>query len=158
MKFQSLILYPLLPILISMQKTILVYGVAMAVLLVLLKFVEYRFLLRDLTLETAIGFLAVFFTSLGVWAGIRLTRRKMVIGPDPNFRVNDWELQRLGISKREREVLESMARGLSNQEIADSLFISLSTVKTHSSNLFQKLGAERRTQALQKARELGILP
>lgn len=141
-----------------MRKTILMYGTAMALLLVLLKVIEYRFVLHDLTLEAAIGILALFFTSLGAWAGIRLARRKTIVVPDPNFRVNQQELHRLGISKREHEVLELMARGLSNQEIADSLFISLSTVKTHSSNLFQKLGVERRTQALQKARESGILP
>ncbi len=158
MKFQSLILDPILFILFPMRRTILLYGITMAVLLVLLKFVEYRFLLRDLTLEAVIGILAVFFTSLGIWAGIRLTRRKTVVVHDPNFKVNQQELLHLGISKREHEVLELMARGLSNQEIADSLFISLSTVKTHSSNLFQKLNVERRTQALQKAREVGILP
>ncbi len=158
MKFQSLILFPLLPILISMRKIILMYGSAMALLLTLLKVIEYRLVLHDLTLEAAIGILALFFTSLGVWAGIRLTRRKTIVVPDPNFRVNQQELHRLGISQREHEVLELMARGLSNQEIADSLFISLSTVKTHSSNIFQKLGVERRTQALQKARESGILP
>lgn len=141
-----------------MRKTILMYGVAMALLLVLLKVMEYRLVLRDLSMEAAVGFLALVFTSLGAWAGIRLTRRKTVVLPDPNFRVNRQELHRLGISKREHEVLELMARGLSNQQIADSLFISLSTVKTHSSNLFQKLGVERRTQALQKARESGILP
>lgn len=141
-----------------MRKTILMYGVAMALLLVLLKVMEYRLVLRDLSMEAAVGFLALVFTSLGAWAGIRLTRRKTVVLPDPNFRVNQQELHRLGISKREHEVLELMARGLSNQQIADSLFISLSTVKTHSSNLFQKLGVERRTQALQKARESGILP
>lgn len=141
-----------------MRKTILMYGTAMALLLVLLKVIEYRFVLHDLTLEAAIGILALFFTSLGAWAGIRLAKRTTIVVPDPNFRVNQQELHRLGISKREHEVLELMARGLSNQEIADSLFISLSTVKTHSSNLFQKLGVERRTQALQKARESGILP
>lgn len=141
-----------------MRKLVLLYGLAMGGLVIVLKVVEYRFFLRDLSLEMMFGFLALFFTVFGVWAGVRLKRRPIVVLADPNFKVNQKELERLGISKREHEVLELMARGLSNQEIADTLFISLSTVKSHSSSLFQKLGAERRTQALQKARESGILP
>ena len=157
MKFQSLILCPLFFILFSMRKTILFYGFAMAILIALLKVVEYRFFVRDLSLEAYVGLLAVFFTGIGIWAGLRLTRPK-VIEANPNFKLDENLLGTLGISKREYEVLELIARGLSNREIADQLFISLSTVKTHSSNLFQKLGAGRRTQALQKAREAGILP
>ena len=89
--------------------------------------------------------------------GQRLTRRKVVIAT-PDFKLNEPELQRLGISKREYEVLELMAQGLSNQEIADKLFVSLNTIKTHSSNLFVKLDARRRTQAVRQAKELGLLP
>lgn len=140
-----------------MRKTILLYGVAMAALTGILKFIEYRFLVRDLSLEYYIGAVAVVFTGLGVWAGLRLTRRKIVIA-NPDFKLNVVELQRLGVSKREYEVLELMAQGLSNQEIADKLFVSLNTVKTHSSNLFMKLDARRRTQAIHRAKELGLLP
>src|SRR5262244_920717 len=140
-----------------MRKTILLYGIAMAALTGLLKFFEYRFLVRDLSLEIYIGALAVLFTSLGVWVGLRLTRRKVVIA-SPEFKLNEPELQRLGISKREYEVLELIAQGLSNQEIAEKLFVSLHTVKTHSSNLFMKLDARRRTQAIHRAKELGLLP
>lgn len=140
-----------------MRKTILIYGVAMAALTGILKFIEYRFLVRDLSLEFYIGLVAVLFTGLGVWAGLRLTRRKIVIA-NPDFKLNETELQRLGVSKREYEVLELMAQGLSNQEIADKLFVSLNTVKTHSSNLFMKLDARRRTQAIHRAKELGLLP
>jgi len=140
-----------------MRKTILLYGIAMAVLIALLKFIEYRFFVRDLSLEIYVGLLAVFFTGIGIWAGLRLTRRKVVV-PNPDFRLDETLLKGHGISKREYEVLQLIARGLSNQEIAEQLFVSLSTVKTHSSNIFLKLGASRRTQALQKARELGILP
>ena len=141
----------------GMRKTILLYGVAMAALTGILKFIEYRFLVRDLSLEFYIGLVAVLFTGLGIWAGLRLTRRKVVIA-NPDFKLNEAELQRLGISKREYEVLELMAQGLSNQEIADKLFVSLNTVKTHSSNLFMKLDARRRTQAIHRAKELGLLP
>jgi NarL family two-component system response regulator LiaR len=140
-----------------MRKTILLYGVAMAALTGILKFIEYRFLVRDLSLEFYIGFVAVLFTGIGVWAGLRLTRKKVIIA-SPDFKLDEAELQRLGISKREYEVLELIAQGLSNQEIADKLFVSLNTVKTHSSNLFIKLEVRRRTQAVRRAKELGLLP
>jgi len=140
-----------------MRKTILLYGVALAALTGILKFIEYRFLVRDLSLEFYIGLVAVLFAGLGVWAGLRLARREVIIA-NPDFKLNEAELQRLGISKREYEVLELMAQGLSNQEIADKLFVSLNTVKTHSSNLFMKLDARRRTQAVRRAKEFGLLP
>jgi len=140
-----------------MRKTILLYGVAMAALTGILKFVEYRYFVRDLSLEFYLGAVAILFTSLGVWAGLRLTRKKVVIASQ-EFKLNEAEQQRLGISKREYEVLELMAQGLSNQEIADKLFVSLNTIKTHSSNLFMKLDARRRTQAIHRAKELGLLP
>jgi len=140
-----------------MRKTILLYGIALAALTGILKFIEYRFIIRDLSLEIFLGAAAVLFTGLGVWVGLRLTRRKVIIA-SPDFKLNEPELQRLGISKREYEVLELIAQGLSNQEIAERLFVSLSTVKTHSSNLFMKLDARRRTQAIHRAKELGLLP
>jgi DNA-binding CsgD family transcriptional regulator len=140
-----------------MRKTILIYGVALAALTGILKFIEYRYFVRDLSLEFYLGLVAILFAGLGVWAGLRLTRRKVVIA-NPDFKLNEPELQRLGISKREYEVLELMAQGLSNQEIADKLFVSLNTVKTHSSNLFMKLEARRRTQAVRRAKEFGLLP
>jgi len=140
-----------------MRKTILLYGVAMAALTGILKFIEYRFFIHDLSLEFYFGMVATIFTGLGVWVGLRLTRRKVVIA-SPDFKLNEPELQRLGISKREYEVLELIAQGLSNQEIAEKLFVSLNTIKTHSSNLFMKLDARRRTQAIHRAKELGLLP
>jgi DNA-binding NarL/FixJ family response regulator len=140
-----------------MRKTILLYGVAMAVLICILKAIEYRFLIRDISTELAIGLIAVLFAALGVWAGRKLTRTRVVVS-HPYFTLDETQLRRLGISKREYEVLELMSEGLSNQEIADKLFVSLSTVKTHSSNLFIKLDARRRTQAIQRAKELRLLP
>jgi DNA-binding CsgD family transcriptional regulator len=140
-----------------MRKTILIYAIALAALTGILKFIEYRYFVRDLSLEFYLGVVAILFAGLGVWAGLRLTRRKVVIA-NPDFKLNEPELQRLGISKREYEVLELMAQGLSNQEIADKLFVSLNTVKTHSSNLFMKLDARRRTQAVRRAKEFGLLP
>ena len=140
-----------------MRKTILIYGIALAVLTGILKFIEYRFFVRDLSLEVYLGVIAVLFTGLGVWAGLRLTRRKVVVAPQ-EFTLNEDELQRLRISKREYEVLELIAQGLSNQEIAEKLFVSLNTVKTHSSRLFSKLDARRRTEAIRRAKELRLLP
>ena len=152
-----------------MRKTILLYGIAMAALIGLLKFIQYQFFVRDLSIEFYIGMVAILFVCLGAWAGSRLTRTKVsivekeviverVMVADSDFRVNAAELDRLGISKREYEVLELISQGLSNQEIADKLFVSMNTIKTHSSNLFMKLDARRRTQAIQRAREFGLLP
>lgn len=139
-----------------MKRTILIYGAALAVLVFILKWLEYRYFLRDLSTEFYITVVALLFTGLGVWTGLKLTRKKVVIA-SPDFVLNENELQRLGISKREHEVLQLMAHGLSNQEIADKLFVSLNTIKTHTSNLFLKLEASRRTEAVKKAKELGLI-
>jgi two-component system, NarL family, response regulator LiaR len=143
-----------------MKKTILLYGSVLAFLVFILKFIEYRFFVRDLSLEFYMGLVAVIFAVMGVWAGLKLTRKKTVIVtvPAADFKVDEGKVKDLGISKREYEVLELMAKGLSNQEIADRLFVSLNTVKTHSSNLFLKLESKRRTQAIQKAKELRLIP
>lgn len=140
-----------------MKRTILIYGLSLAALIFLLKFIEYRFLVRDLSLEFYIGAIAIFFTVLGVWAGLKLTKKKTIIITNPAFQFDQSRIDSLGISKREYEVLELMAKGLSNQEIANKLFVSLNTIKTHSSNLFLKLEVSRRTQAVQKAKELQLI-
>jgi two-component system, NarL family, response regulator LiaR len=140
-----------------MKRTILLYGLSLAVLIFLLKLIEYKFVVRDLSLEFYIGAIAIFFTVLGVWVGLKLTKKKMVIITNPAFQFDQSRIDSLGISKREYEVLELMAKGLSNQEIADKLFVSLNTIKTHSSNLFLKLEVARRTQAVQKAKELQLI-
>ena len=142
-----------------MRRTIIIYGIAMAVLLGLLKVVEYKYFIREIPLEFYIGMVAVFFTALGIWAGRRLTRPKVkIIDTSLPFELDEANLQKLGISKREHEVLELISRGLSNQEIADTLFVSTSTVKTHVSNILAKLDANRRTQAISRAKELRIIP
>ena len=140
-----------------MRKTILLYGGAMAVLVGVLKYFEYSFFVKDLSAEMYIGAIAVLFTALGIWAGRKLTRTKVIV-TDPNFVLDPHRLDRFGISKREYEVLELIAQGMSNQEIAEKLFVSLPTVKTHSSNLFLKLNVRRRTEAIKKAKELMLLP
>jgi DNA-binding CsgD family transcriptional regulator len=131
----------------------------MAALLAILKFIEYQYFVRELPIEFYIGLIAVMFTGLGIWAGLRLTRPKVieveVKGP---FERNDNAVKQLGISKREFEVLELIAAGLSNQDIANRLFVSTSTVKTHVSNVLAKLNASRRTEAIARAKELRIIP
>lgn len=143
----------------KMRRTIIIYGVTMAVLIGILKLIEYRYIMRDIPLEFYIGAVAVMFTGIGIWAGLRLTRPKVVevkaYGP---IERDEHAIKMLGISKREFEVLELIAEGLSNQDIADRLFVSMSTIKTHVSNILAKLGASRRTEAIAKAKEMRIIP
>jgi DNA-binding CsgD family transcriptional regulator len=128
------------------------YALLLAGLVLILKIVEYKYLVRQLHIEIYIGLIAVMFTGLGVWIGLSLIKKKKAIeNIDPDI------IRSLGLTKREYEVLQLMARGFSNQEIADQLFISLPTVKTHSSNLYTKLDVQRRTQAIRKAKELQLI-
>lgn len=140
-----------------MWRTILFYGAALALLVFGLKFIEYRYLVRDLSMEFYLGLIAVLFTAIGIWTGIRLTGKRSPSSAN-GYLLDEDTLQHLGISKREHEVLELMAEGCSNQEIADRLFVSVNTVKTHSSNLFSKLDVSRRTQAIEKAKRLRLIP
>ena len=142
-----------------MRRTIILYGIAMAILIGLLKLVEYKYFVRDIPLEFYVGLVAIMFTAIGIWAGLRLTRSKVkIIDTSLPFEIDASNLQKLGISKREYEVLELISGGLSNQEIADELFVSTSTVKTHVSNILAKLDASRRTQAISRAKELRLIP
>jgi two-component system, NarL family, response regulator LiaR len=143
-----------------MRKTIILYGLSLALLVLVLKVLEYRYFIRDLSLEIYVGLIAVFFAALGAWVGLRLTGKKKIVASFPQgyFKLNEDILKQTGISKREIEVLELMSKGNSNQEIADKLFVSLNTVKTHSANLFIKLDVKRRTQAIQRAKELQLIP
>ncbi|MBT1709706.1 response regulator transcription factor [Fulvivirgaceae bacterium PWU5] len=143
-----------------MKKTILWYSLAAAVFILLLKLLEYQLFVHVLSLEFYLAVIAVLCTTLGVWAGIRLTRqRKATAGPPSAiFQRNAKAFETNSLSKRELEVLELMARGLSNQEIADALFVSLNTVKTHAANLFVKLDVRRRTQAIERGKTLGLIP
>lgn len=143
----------------------LIYGVCGGVLIVVLRLVEYRFLILAHSVEIYGGLIALVFAILGIWLGLRLTRKKELVIvkeiPVPiaqPFAVNENKLRELAITKRELEILELIASGLSNREIAEKLFVSENTVKTHSSRLFDKLGAKRRTQAVQIAKELGLIP
>lgn len=143
-----------------MRRTIILYALALATLTFLLKVLEFRYMIRDLSIEFYVGVIAVLFSGIGVWAGLKLTRKKVIVvnAPPSDFLVDETNLRQLGISKREHEVLDLMARGLTNREIAEKLFVSDNTVKTHLSSLFVKLDVKRRTQAVTRARELRLIP
>ena len=146
-----------------MKKHILIYGLCGGALIVLLKLVEYRFLVIQHSIEIYGGLIALLFAVLGIWLGLKLTRNKETIivkeVPAPQFfTLNEKRLAELGITRRELEILELIAIGLSNREIAEKLFVSENTVKTHSSRLFDKLSARRRTQAVQMGKEFGLIP
>ncbi len=158
----------------AISKHTLWYGAALAVLLFLMKWLELRYLIIDNAMDIYIGAIALIFTALGIWLALKLVKPKTetivvekevyiekpvpLAQPNSSFAINENSLEKLGISNRELEVLILMATGLSNQEIAAHLFVSLNTIKTHSSNLFSKMDVKRRTQAVDKARKLGLVP
>jgi DNA-binding CsgD family transcriptional regulator len=151
----------------------LIYGLTGGLLIVVLKVIEFRFLVVEHSLEIYGGLVALLFAALGIWLGLKLTRKEEVVllkevevikevpvpmpAAEP-FTVNEEQQRQLGITKRELEILELIAQGMSNREIADKLFVSENTVKTHSSRLFDKLSAKRRTQAVQIGKEIGLIP
>ena len=137
-----------------MKRWIFIYSLALALGAFLLSWLEYQYLVRVFPLEIYLGLIAALFTGVGIWLGNRLTRKKE---PAP-FEVNAKALSALGISQREQEVLALLANGQSNQQIADSLFVSINTIKTHIKNLYAKLEVSSRTQAVQKARDLHLIP
>ena len=146
-----------------MKKQILFYGLLGGLLIVVLKLVEYRFLVVEHSLEIYGGLIALLFAGLGIWLGLKLTRKKEVVvfkevAVSAPFALNEGKLQELGVTRRELEILELIAGGMSNREIAAKLFVSENTVKTHSSRLFDKLSAKRRTQAVQIGKEFGLIP
>ena len=134
-------------------------------LIALLKLVEYRFLVVEHSIEIYGGLIALVFAGVGIWLGLKLTRTKEVVvfkevavSTAVPFARNEGSLRKLTITRRELEILELIANGMSNREIAEKLFVSENTVKTHSSRLFDKIGAKRRTQAVQLGKELGLIP
>jgi DNA-binding CsgD family transcriptional regulator len=136
-------------------KTVLVYGLTLALSAVLLRALEYRFLARTHSLELYISLLAAGFMAFGIWVGAKLFRHPV---PRADFDGNLKAQRSLGISDRELEVLRLMTEGRSNKEIATRLHVSPNTVKTHVARLYEKLDVGRRTEAIHKARELGMIP
>lgn len=138
-----------------MKKKILIYGILLAALTFLLNAFHYYYFVKAFPLEIYMAAIAILFLAVGIWAGRRLTAGKH--DKPAEFRPNTKALEHLGISDREMDVLKLMAEGLSNQQIADRLYISIHTVKTHVSNLLAKLEVNRRTQAIQKARSFKMI-
>lgn len=135
------------------QKNIWLYGSILALGAFALQWLEYQYAVRVFSTEIYIVLLAMLFTGLGIWIGNRLTRSTSTA----TFQQNATVIRTLGLSDRELEVLNLLAQGLSNQEMADALFVSLSTIKTHLLHLYQKLDVTRRTQAVGKAKSLEII-
>ncbi|MBL7954884.1 MAG: response regulator transcription factor [Flavobacteriales bacterium] len=137
--------------------TMVLYGLVLAAVVATLKYVEYRFMVKSLSTEVYIGVVAALFTGVGLWLGSKLITAKKVVQVAPAAVVDHQAIRSSGLSARELEVLQLMAEGLSNQEIANKLFISLPTVKSHSSSLFTKLEVKRRTEAVHRAKSLRII-
>lgn len=150
---------------IKQNKELISYAIAMAILLLLLRLLEYKFLVLEYKVEIYAGIIAIIFLLIGIWVANKVTKPKVetvVVEKEvkifqDNFSVNTKAIETLKISSRELEVLQLMAKGLSNQEIADTLFVSLHTIKTHNANLFEKLDVKRRTQAVEVAKKLQII-
>jgi DNA-binding CsgD family transcriptional regulator len=143
----------------------LLYGICGGLLIALLKLVEYRFLVVEHSVEIYGGLIALVFAGVGIWLGLKLTGKKEVVvykevavPASSPFVLNEVRLRELAVTPRELEILALIATGMSNREIAEKLFVSENTVKTHSSRLFDKLGAKRRTQAVQMGKEIGLIP
>lgn len=141
-------------------RDILIYGFCGGLLITILKLTEYRFLVLEHSVEIYAGLIAAIFAGLGIWLGLTLTRTKTKseIGSAAAFTPDAQRIGELGITPRELEILGLIAVGLSNREIAERLFVSENTVKTHSSRLFDKLGARRRTQAVQLGKQDHLIP
>jgi two-component system, NarL family, response regulator LiaR len=156
-----------------MKRHVLIFGLVGGLLIATLQYVEYRFIVVEHSIELYGALVAALFAGFGIWLGLRITRRREIIretvvvrevlvpaeapAQEP-FAPNAAQQQTLGITARELEILTLIARGFSNREIATQLFVSENTVKTHCSRAFDKLGAARRTQAVRRGKELGLLP
>jgi two-component system, NarL family, response regulator LiaR len=154
-----------------MKRHALIFGLAGGFLIAILQYFEYRFVIIEHSVEIYTAIVAILFAIFGIWLGLRITRRREIIretivvrevavpaqAPGP-FTPNTANQQTLGITVRELEILSLVARGCSNREIAAQLFVSENTVKTHCARAFEKLGAVRRTQAVLRCKELGLLP
>lgn len=148
------------------NRSTILYSLSLALLLFLLKWLELRFIIFHHSYEIYIGIIALLFTGLGIWLALKLSKPKTVtvvvekevfVSRSEDFVPDTALASQLEISKRELEILTLLAQGLSNQEIAAKLFVSVSTVKTHNQNLFSKLDVQRRTQAIEKAKRLNLI-
>ena len=147
------------------SRHIILYGALMAILVFALKWLQWKYLITDNSSEIYLGLIALLFTGLGVWAATQLAKPKILtivvekevhLPSSHDFTINEIELKKLNLTNREHEVLQLLTKGHSNAEIAERLFLSLSTIKTHVSNLLLKMEVRSRTQAVEKARRLKL--
>jgi NarL family two-component system response regulator LiaR len=156
-----------------MKRHVLIFGLVGGLLIAILQYTQYRFVIIEHSVELYSALVAIVFATFGIWLGLRITRsretiretvvvREVLVPAEASalkpFAPNTAHQQKLGITARELEILTLIARGFSNREIATQLFVSENTVKTHCARAFDKLGAARRTQAVQRGKELGLLP
>jgi len=156
-----------------MKRHVLIFGIVGGALIATLQYTEYRFVVIEHSVELYTALVAILFSAFGIWLGLRITRNRetiretvvvrevLVPAESPAlepFSPDTARQQSLGITTRELEILNLIAQGFSNREIATQLFVSENTVKSHCARTFDKLGAARRTQAVQRAKELGLLP
>jgi DNA-binding CsgD family transcriptional regulator len=154
-----------------MKRYVIIFGLVGGILIAILQYTEYRFVIIEHSVELYSALVAILFATFGIWLGLRITRSRETIRETvvvrevlvpveaaAAFAPDTARQQTLGITPRELEILTLVARGLSNREIATQLFVSENTVKTHCARAFDKLGAARRTQAVQRGKELGLLP
>jgi two-component system, NarL family, response regulator LiaR len=156
-----------------MKRHVLIFGLVGGLLIATLQYTQYRFIVIEHSVELYGALVAALFAAFGIWLGLRITRRRETIretvvvrevqvaaeaSSSEPFAPNTATQETLGITPRELEILTLVARGLSNREIAAQLFVSENTVKTHCARVFDKVGAARRTQAVQRGKELGLLP
>ncbi|RDC56637.1 winged helix-turn-helix transcriptional regulator [Pedobacter chinensis] len=145
---------------------IILYGLILAILVFALKWLQWKFLIFDNSIDIYIGLVSVFFTVLGIWIATQIVKPKVetvivekeiIVTQPEKFIINETELKKLNLNSREYEILQLLTKGHSNADIAQTLFLSLSTIKTHVSNLYFKLDVKSRTQAIEKAKRLKII-
>ena len=139
-----------------MKKEVLYYGLIVALVILLAKGADYNLFAHHITTEVYTSILVLLFTGLGLWFGLRFTSPKVIIETQIVEQLDQVQLLANGISEREFEILHLISKGHTNQQIAEQLFISLSTVKSYLQNTYQKLEVKNRTQAIQKAKQLSI--
>ena len=148
-----------------MTRQVVLWGAAGGILIALLKVIEYKHFIHEYPTEVYGGIVALIFTAVGIYLGLRWTRvrevvvvKEVPVRVDGPFVLDEARLREIGLTQREHEILGLIARGMSNREIGEALFVSENTVKTHSSRLFEKMQVSRRVQAVQRGRELGLIP
>lgn len=140
-----------------MNKSAILFGLSLGLLLILLKSIQYLFLTYTVSFEFYAGLVGAAFFIIGIWAGVKLNDKRRTADQAVEPSVSELKAEEVGLSAREIDVLVQLSMGLSNQEIAEKLFVSLNTVKTHIANIYSKLHVKRRTQAISKAKALGVI-